>query len=95
MSAGQRQGDGSYRGTLYRTSGPAFNASPFTPITEPLTTVGTMRLAFSDGEHGTLTYTVDGAPVTKAITRLVISSPDAGLQLKGRPNCKGTLPSGG
>ncbi len=32
MSAGERQPDGSYLGNLYRTSGPAFNANPFTPI---------------------------------------------------------------
>jgi hypothetical protein len=76
MSGGMRQGDGSYQGTLYRASGPPFNANPFTPITEAnMTTVGTMRFVFADGEHGTLTYTVDGAPVTKAITRLVISNP--------------------
>ena len=76
MSGGVRQGDGSYQGTLYRASGPPFNANPFTPITEAnMTTVGTMRFQFADGEHGTLSYTVDGAPVTKAITRLVISSP--------------------
>ena len=71
-----RQADGSYQGTLYRSSGPAFNANPFTPITEAnLTNVGTMRFAFADGERGTLTYTVSGTTVTKAITRLVFSSP--------------------
>jgi len=76
MSGGVRQADGSYQGTLYRSSGPAFNASPFTPITEAnLTNVGTMRFQFADGERGTLSYTVNGAPVTKAITRLVFSSP--------------------
>jgi hypothetical protein len=76
MSGGVRQADGSYQGTLYRSSGPAFNASPFTPITAAnLTDVGTMRFTFADGERGTLTYTVNGAAVTKAITRLVFSSP--------------------
>jgi hypothetical protein len=78
MSGGLRQPDGSYLGVLYRASGPAFNANPFTPITSSdLTEVGTMRFQFADGERGTLSYTVNGAPVTKAITRLVFSSPVA------------------
>jgi hypothetical protein len=76
MSAGNRQPDGSYFGTLYRTSGPPFNANPFTPINAGnLTEVGTMRFSFSNGENGTLTYTYNGATVTKQITRQVFSSP--------------------
>jgi hypothetical protein len=76
MSAGRRQGDGSYLGELYRTTGPAFNAVPFTPIGPGnITQVGTMRLRFSNGENGTLEYSVDGVNVTKAITRQVFSSP--------------------
>ena len=76
MSGGARQPDGAYQGTLYRASGPAFDASPFTPITQgDLTNVGTMRLQFADGERGTLRYAVNGAQVDKAITRLVFSSP--------------------
>jgi len=78
MSGGFRQADGSYQGTLYRPSGPPFNANPFTPITEAdLTPVGTMSFRFSNGESGTLSYTVNGVPVTKAITRLVFASPVA------------------
>jgi hypothetical protein len=34
-----------------------------------------MRLRFTDGNTGTLTYTYNGAPVTKAITRQVFSTP--------------------
>ncbi len=68
MSAGARQADGSYSGDLYQTTGPAFNANPFTPIgAANVTRVGSMRFAFTDGEHGTLTYDVNGAAVTKAI----------------------------
>jgi hypothetical protein len=73
MSAGNRQADGSYAGDLFQTAGPAFNASPFTGVTA--TAVGTMRLAFSDGNNGTLTYTYNGTTVTKAITRQLFSSP--------------------
>ena len=76
MSSGTKQADGSYSGTLYRTTGPSFDASPFTPIgAADLTSVGTMRLAFTDGNTGTLTYTYSGAQVVKAITRQVFSSP--------------------
>ena len=34
-----------------------------------------MTLRFSNGENGTLTYTVNGTTVTKPITRQVFSSP--------------------
>jgi hypothetical protein len=76
MSSGQRQADGSYLGDLYRTTGPAFNANPFTPIgAGNLTTVGNMRFRFTDGSNGTLTYTYQGATVTKPITRQMFASP--------------------
>jgi len=76
MSSGNRQADGSYLGTLYRTSGPPFNANPFTPINDGnLTNAGTMSFRFTDGNTGTLTYTYNGAPVTKQITRQLFSSP--------------------
>jgi mono/diheme cytochrome c family protein len=76
MSAGIKQLDGSYLGDLYQVSGPAFNAQPFTPIgAANLVKTGTMRLAFTGGENGTLTYTLGGVAITKAITRQVFASP--------------------
>ena len=79
MSAGQRQADGSYLGELYRTRGSAFNASPVVPTgAGDVTAVGTMRLRFADGERGELTYTYNGATVTKQITRQVFASPTFG-----------------
>ena len=66
-----RQADGSFQGVLYRTTGPAFNASPWPGVT--LAEVGTMRLAFSAGHRGTLSYTVSGAAVTKTILRQVFA----------------------
>ena len=78
MPSGVRQGDGSYTGDLFRTSGPAFNAAPFTPIgAADITNVGTMRISFANGNSGTLTYTYNGAPVTKSITRQVFSTPQS------------------
>ena len=76
MSAGTKQADGSYLGDLYQTTGPAFNAVPFTPIgSANVTQVGTMRFTFSNGENGTLVYSVNGVNVTKSITRQLFSSP--------------------
>ena len=75
-SGATKQADGSYLGDLYRTRGPAFNATPFTPIGPAnYTNVGTMRFRFSSGESGTLTYTVNGLTVVKTISRLAFSSP--------------------
>lgn len=76
MPSGNRQVDGSFLGDLYRTTGPAFNARPFTPITaSDITRVGTMSLRFATGTSGTVAYSVNGVNVTKAITRQVFSSP--------------------
>lgn len=75
MSAGVRQPDGSFYGELYRTRGPVFSAVPFNSSQVSVTPVGTMRLAFSNGESGTLSYTVNGVQVNKTITRQVFSTP--------------------
>jgi len=76
MPGGARQADGSFLGDLFRTTGPAFNSQPFTPIgAGNVANVGTMRLVFSDGNTGTLSYTYNGTTVSKAITRQVFSSP--------------------
>ena len=73
MSSGTRQADGSYLGDLYRTAGPAFDTLPFTAVT--VSPVGTMRLRFTDGNTGTLTYSYNGVTVTKNIERQVFASP--------------------
>ena len=72
MSGGDRQPDCSYAGTLYRATGPAFNTVPWRDNT--LVAVGTMRLAFSGADNGTLTYTFDGVTVTKSIARFTFST---------------------
>jgi hypothetical protein len=78
MPSGTRQADGSYLGDLYRTAGPVFNAAPFTPIAgADITLVGNMRLRFTDGNNGTLSYSYNGTNVTKAITRQLFSTPQS------------------
>ncbi len=75
MSNGARQADGTYSGTLYRTTGPAFNAVPFGAVSR--LAVGTMSLAFSGPDSATLTYSYNGRTVVKSITRQVFSTPPA------------------
>lgn len=75
LSDGAKQPDGSFSGDLFRTTGPAFNSNPFPPLTAAnVAKVGTMRVAFANGERGTLTYTVNGAAVTKSIERQVFGT---------------------
>ena len=64
---------GYWQGTLYRTTGPAFNAMPWTPVTT--TAIGTLRLAFTAAGKATLSYSVDGVTVNKTIERQVFSVP--------------------
>jgi hypothetical protein len=71
MSSGNKTAEGQYSGTLYRTSGPAFNATPWHDATS--TAVGTMSFSFTTGSTGTLTYTFNGATVTKQIERFVFA----------------------
>jgi hypothetical protein len=66
---------GVYSGTLYRTTGPAFDAAPFLPANVALTPVGTATFTFADGNHATFAYTVNGISQTKQITRQVFRSP--------------------
>jgi lysyl endopeptidase len=71
MPNGQRTSVGAYSGQLFRTRGPAFNASPWVLPPNPNELVGHMTFDFTDGNTGTLTYTVDGTSVTKSIQRQV------------------------
>ncbi|MEO7813041.1 MAG: hypothetical protein ABIR73_13475 [Usitatibacter sp.] len=81
MSRGERVGDASYQGTLYRMRGPAFNAVPFDPARVAATPVGAASFSFTDAEHGLFRYTVNGVAGSKAITRQVFSTlaPACGL----------------
>ena len=73
LSAGN---NATYTGDLFATTGPAFNANPFTPIGPAnVRKVGTMTFAFTDGNAATMTYSVDGVSVTKQIQRQVFAVP--------------------
>jgi hypothetical protein len=69
LSRGDRiAGTQNFSGALYRTTGPNFDAVPFTPI-GPSNLVGNMRLEFTDGNTARLIYDVGGVSVTKNIQR--------------------------
>ena len=63
-----------YTGTLYRTTGPAFNALPFLPASVVATPVGTLTLTFANGDSGTFAYVVNGVAQTKTIVRQLFSA---------------------
>jgi Cytochrome C oxidase, cbb3-type, subunit III len=56
-----------FTGTIYRVNGPP--ASGFDPALVNVRPVGTATLTFSDRNNGVITFTLDGALVTKTITR--------------------------
>jgi alpha-tubulin suppressor-like RCC1 family protein len=75
MSDGAKTGNGTYAGTLQRTTGPAFSTGQWVASQVTRTTVGTASLTFSDANNGVFRYVVNGESQSKAITRLVYSSP--------------------
>lgn len=74
MDNGMSNGPG-FTGDLYRTSGPAFNSSPWNSAAVQVTRVGSGTFNFTDANNGTFQYTVDGISQTKAITRQVFGTP--------------------
>ena len=75
MSDARRTAANKYAGTIYRTTGPAFNAVPFDPALVTLTAVGNGTLTFTDADNGTFEYNVNGVSQSKAITRQIFASP--------------------
>ncbi|QJR10082.1 hypothetical protein DSM104443_01133 [Usitatibacter rugosus] len=73
LSRGARTSNGVYSGELYRTSGPPFNASPWTPVT-PIQ-VGNMTISITNGNKASITYSINGTSVVKDITRQTFASP--------------------
>lgn len=64
----------SWHGPLYRANGPGL-AATFDAAAVESSPVGTAALEFADAEAGVLRYTVDGATVAKAITRMTWRAP--------------------
>jgi len=75
MPAGAKTGASTYAGDLYRTTGPAFDATPWDPGRVVATKVGSATFSFTDATNGTFTATVNGTTQAKAITRQLFSTP--------------------
>jgi len=73
----ERTDAATYSGTVYRTTGPAFDARPWDPSDVTVTPVGTATLAFANDRTGTFSYTIDGKGGSNTITREIFSSPVA------------------
>ena len=77
-SAMARTGASTFSGPLYETQGPPFAAASFDPSQVGVREVGTATLALQGPHQATLTYSVDGATVTKSITRQSFRPNDIG-----------------
>jgi len=71
----EKTGNATYSGTLYKTFGPPLTASPWDPSKVTRMPVGSATLTFSDDDHGSFAYTVNGISGSKAITRQVFATP--------------------
>ena len=71
----RKSADKVYAGSIYHTTGPAFNAVPFSPAQVVATEVGTVTLTFADADHGTFAYVVNGVSQSKPIVRQAYSTP--------------------
>jgi hypothetical protein len=76
-----------YAGAIYRTTGPAFSATPFNGGLVGVTQVGNASFDYTDAEHPMFTYTVNGVTQSKVLTKQVFGTP--------MPSCYEGLPSGG
>lgn len=64
-----------YAGELIRTSGPAFNATPFSPAAVTRTVVGKATFDFANGNAATFSYIVNGITQSRTITRELFAPP--------------------
>ncbi len=60
---------GTYTGTLYRSTGPSFDTSPFISSQVRTAAVGSATLTFTDINNATFAYTLSNVSQTKQITR--------------------------
>jgi hypothetical protein len=75
MSDGRDMTKNSYRGALYRTTGPPFSSAVFDPSKVTRTQVGTMTFGVSSVNSAAMTAIVDGVTIQKQLAREIFSSP--------------------
>ena len=90
MSNGTQVSGNFYEGTLYRTAGPAFNASAFDAGRVTRTPVGTLRVTVAGPNTARIDATVDGVAIGKSITKQVFASP---VPVCGANVAPGALPN--
>jgi hypothetical protein len=66
-----------YSGTLYRTTGPAFDAAPFDGTKVVPQPLGTAVFTFTSPDIGTFTFTINGVTRRLVITRENFDTPPA------------------
>ena len=71
----ERTGSNTYVGTLYRTVGPPLAMQPWSASRVGVAAAGEVRLAFTDPNNATFSYTLDGVTQSKAVTRQVYATP--------------------
>lgn len=70
-------GPAAWSGSVYRTSGSWFGGA-FNPAETTETVVGSMTLTLKSFYNAELAYTIDGAPVTKTVTRMSFANDHVG-----------------
>ena len=75
-----KTGNGTYTGTLFRTVGPPFNASPWDGSKVASAPVGSVKLTFMDADNASLAFTADAQSGTKSVTRFSFSNPKTTCQ---------------
>ena len=63
-----------YTGTIYRTTGPAFDAATFDPAKVTTSPAGYATFMFNDSDNGTFVYVLDNEYGSKTITREVFGA---------------------
>ncbi len=89
IPSANRTSGNNFTGTLYRGTGPSFDAVPWDGTGVALTEVGSATFSFSDADNGTFSYTVNGTAQSRPITRYLYATP-AYTCLVGGPT--GTTP---
>jgi len=81
MPSAAAQPGGGFAGSIYRTTGVPFSQVNGAPASNPSPAlVGSATFAFSDADHATFAYSVNGVSQQKALTRQSFSTPVACLQ---------------
>jgi hypothetical protein len=73
----------SYTGTLYRTTGPAFDSGRFDPSKVTANPVGTANFVFVNADNGAFNFTVNGVSQSKGIERQVFATPMSRCEVGG------------